>query len=49
MRIEYASAHNGFAIESVPVGFTGIKKILGGKFERLSAIRKSLRPSPLTA
>jgi glutathione S-transferase len=37
-RIKYAIAHKGFAIESVPVGFTGIKKILDGNYERLPII-----------
>lgn len=37
-RIKHAIAHKGFAVESIPVGFTGIKNILGGKYERLPII-----------
>src|SRR5215471_3207478 len=37
-RIKHAIAHKGFAVESVPVGFTGIRNILGGKYERLPII-----------
>jgi len=37
-RIKYAIAHKGFAVESIPVGFTAIKNILGGKYERLPII-----------
>src|SRR5215468_7749989 len=37
-RIKHAIAHKGFAVESVPVGFTGIKKILDGRYERLPII-----------
>ena len=37
-RIKYALAHKGFAIDSVPVGFTDIKTILGGKYHQLPII-----------
>ena len=37
-RSRYAIAHKGFAVESIPVGFTEIKSILGGKYERLPII-----------
>jgi glutathione S-transferase len=37
-RAKYSIAHKGIAIESIPVGFTGIKNILGGKYERLPII-----------
>lgn len=37
-RAKYAIAHKGFAIESIPVGFTAIRAILGGKYQRLPII-----------
>src|SRR5215468_9855878 len=37
-RIKYAIAHKGFAVDSIPVGFTGIKDILAGKYQRLPII-----------
>jgi len=37
-RIKYAIAHKGFEVESIPVGFTAIRTILGGKYERLPII-----------
>src|SRR5215475_10787097 len=37
-RIKYAIAHKGFAVASVPVGFTAIKQILDGKYQRLPII-----------
>jgi len=37
-RIKYALAHKGFDIESVPVGFTQIKTILGGRYDELPVI-----------
>lgn len=37
-RTKYALAHKGFAIESIPVGFTGIRDILDGKYQRLPII-----------
>jgi glutathione S-transferase len=37
-RVKYAIAHKGFGIESIPVAFTGIKNILGGKHTRLPVI-----------
>ena len=37
-RAKYAIAHKGFEIESVPVSFTGIPKILNGQYTRLPVI-----------
>ncbi len=37
-RIKYALAHKGFPIDSIPVGFTGIKDILNGQYQRLPII-----------
>lgn len=37
-RIKFAIAHKGFAIESIPARFARIRKILGGKYDRLPNI-----------
>jgi glutathione S-transferase len=37
-RIKYAIAHKGFDMETVPVAFTGIKKILDGQYSQVPVI-----------
>jgi glutathione S-transferase len=37
-RIKYAIAHKEFELEDVPVSFTGIRRILGGKYRQLPVI-----------
>ena len=37
-RIRYALAHKGVPFESVPLGFTEIAKVFGGRLDRKSVV-----------